>query len=189
MQNRGTLTTIFLIALVLIVGYWLFNTPKGVAFRQDVRENSQAAVYRTNNYPNNNYMASNNTLVPVDSSSSAYGYKAQPAQMAYVTYPIAKSSSSSQYSVTSPSYTTTTSSYYMSPNPGYNYYPSNPAPQGGCYVSGCSGQICSDQQSAVSTCEYREEYSCYQSARCERQSTGQCGWTMTDQLYSCLQAN
>jgi hypothetical protein len=55
-----------------------------------------------------------------------------------------------------------------------------------CYRGGCSGQICSDQQGVASTCEYREEYACYQSATCERQANGQCGWTETEQLRMCL---
>lgn len=59
---------------------------------------------------------------------------------------------------------------------------------GGCYVGGCSGQICSDRDDVVSTCEWREEYACYQRARCERQADGQCGWTQTDELRQCLAA-
>lgn len=58
-----------------------------------------------------------------------------------------------------------------------------------CYVGGCSGQICSDQPDAVSTCEYRAEYACYKQATCERQSNGQCGWTQTTALASCLAAS
>lgn len=58
--------------------------------------------------------------------------------------------------------------------------------KGGCYIGGCSSQICSDQPDAVSSCEYREEYSCYQTATCERQASGQCGWTETTALNTCL---
>lgn len=67
---------------------------------------------------------------------------------------------------------------------------SNPdvAGSGGCYVGGCSSQICSDQKDAVSTCEFRQEYACYQNATCERQSNGQCGWTQTEALSICLNA-
>lgn len=54
-----------------------------------------------------------------------------------------------------------------------------------CRPTGCSGQICADQD-MVSTCEYRPEYVCYKNARCERQSNGQCGWTQTAELSSCL---
>lgn len=62
----------------------------------------------------------------------------------------------------------------------------NPGVSGGCFVGGCSGQICSDEDGVVSTCEYREEYACYRTARCERQQNGQCGWTETDELNMCL---
>lgn len=60
------------------------------------------------------------------------------------------------------------------------------APLGKCYVGGCSNQLCTDEPNAVSTCEYREQYACYQTARCERQASGQCGWTMTTELQACL---
>ncbi len=61
-----------------------------------------------------------------------------------------------------------------------------PTPTGTCYKGGCSGQLCTDNPDIVSTCEYREEYACYQSAVCERQSNGQCGWTETPALQMCL---
>ncbi len=57
---------------------------------------------------------------------------------------------------------------------------------GGCYVGGCSGQICSDQQDVMSNCEFKEEYACYNSARCERQNNRKCGWTQTPALQACL---
>ncbi len=59
-------------------------------------------------------------------------------------------------------------------------------PPGKCYVGGCSSQLCSDQSDMVSTCEFREEYACYQGATCERQTSGQCGWTATSELQACL---
>jgi hypothetical protein len=59
--------------------------------------------------------------------------------------------------------------------------------QGACYVGGCSGQICSDQQGVISTCEWREEYACYQQfGTCERQANNACGWTPTAELTMCL---
>lgn len=60
---------------------------------------------------------------------------------------------------------------------------------GGCYVGGCSSQICSDEPGVMSTCEFRQEYSCYQNARCERQGNGECGWTETSELVACLSVN
>jgi hypothetical protein len=55
-----------------------------------------------------------------------------------------------------------------------------------CYVGGCSGQICSDRQDVISTCEWRESYACYADAVCERQASGGCGWTMDADLRSCI---
>jgi hypothetical protein len=60
------------------------------------------------------------------------------------------------------------------------------APQGRCYVGGCSSQICSDREDVISTCEWRPQYACYRTATCERQASGQCGWTMTSALQQCL---
>ena len=55
-----------------------------------------------------------------------------------------------------------------------------------CYVGGCSGQLCSDQEGLVSTCIWKEEFACYDTATCERQTDGQCGWTQTDALAACI---
>lgn len=63
----------------------------------------------------------------------------------------------------------------------------NQPAQAGCYVGGCSSQICSDDPGAISTCEFKEEYACYQNAKCERQASGQCGWTETPDLLMCLE--
>ena len=54
-----------------------------------------------------------------------------------------------------------------------------------CRPTGCSGQICAEH-AVASTCEWREEYACYRSATCERQSDGLCGWTQTPELRACL---
>jgi len=63
-----------------------------------------------------------------------------------------------------------------------------PVVKNGCTVGGCSGQLCGDGSidGLISTCEYREEYACYKSAQCERQTNGQCGWTETPELTECL---
>jgi eight-cysteine-cluster-containing protein len=60
-----------------------------------------------------------------------------------------------------------------------------------CVAGGCSNQLCTDAASGpvVSTCEWREEYACYRAASCERQSSGQCGWTQTPELLQCLQGS
>lgn len=60
-----------------------------------------------------------------------------------------------------------------------------PKASGGCRVTGCSGEVCSDTD-VVSTCEYRPEYACYRQANCERQANGSCGFTMTPTLDRCI---
>lgn len=58
---------------------------------------------------------------------------------------------------------------------------------GACKVSGCNSELCvSAGESISSTCQYKEEYSCYQSASCEVQPSGECGWTPTDKLNQCI---
>ena len=64
-------------------------------------------------------------------------------------------------------------------------YPTTPEPKPPCIVTGCSGQVCSDED-VITTCEWRDEYACYRTARCERQSDGRCGWTPTAELQVCL---
>lgn len=55
----------------------------------------------------------------------------------------------------------------------------------GCIVSGCSNELCGEEE-LYSTCEYKNEYACYQSAQCERQDDGDCGWTESEELIQCL---
>jgi membrane-bound inhibitor of C-type lysozyme len=62
-----------------------------------------------------------------------------------------------------------------------------PQASNSCYVGGCSGHICSDDPDVVSTCEWHESYACYDTATCERQVSGECGWTETAELTQCLQ--
>jgi hypothetical protein len=62
---------------------------------------------------------------------------------------------------------------------------SSTTPVAACRKTGCSGQICADQD-MVSTCEFRPEYACYQAATCERQANGNCGFTQTPSLAACL---
>lgn len=61
-----------------------------------------------------------------------------------------------------------------------------PPPPGPCFVGGCSGQLCTDREGGISTCEFRPEYACYRGATCERQPSGACGWTPTPELTACL---
>lgn len=54
-----------------------------------------------------------------------------------------------------------------------------------CVVGGCNNEICSDKQMS-SICLYKDGYECYKSATCERQDSGECGWTQTAELKACL---
>lgn len=66
--------------------------------------------------------------------------------------------------------------------------PTKPVAGAGCVIGGCSSQLCVDasQGDVVSTCEWTEAYACYKTATCEKQATGQCGWTETKELNQCL---
>lgn len=59
----------------------------------------------------------------------------------------------------------------------------------GCAVGGCSSQVCGEAgeaESVVTTCEWREDYACYRASRCEKQASGKCGWTETEEFKQCL---
>lgn len=62
---------------------------------------------------------------------------------------------------------------------------SNGGSKGGCVVTGCSSQLCAEEE-MITTCEYAPTYACYRGATCARQADGACGWTMTSQLAQCL---
>ncbi len=57
-----------------------------------------------------------------------------------------------------------------------------------CHVGGCSGQVCSEREGVVTTCEWLPEYACYANARCEPQADGKCNWTQTPELVACIEA-
>lgn len=60
-----------------------------------------------------------------------------------------------------------------------------------CVIGGCSSQLCVEAggNGGVSTCEWREEYACYQQhGVCERGADNQCGWRATQELQDCVTA-
>jgi eight-cysteine-cluster-containing protein len=65
--------------------------------------------------------------------------------------------------------------------------PSNRA-SGGCFIGGCSNEICTDRKDVVSVCIYRDEYGCLPKAICERQVNGECGWTKTPAYQICIKS-
>ena len=60
------------------------------------------------------------------------------------------------------------------------------ANNGGCFVGGCSSEICSDQKDVASNCIFKPEFACYEKSKCERQMDGQCGWTNTPEFGYCI---
>lgn len=65
--------------------------------------------------------------------------------------------------------------------------PQQPPQMGACIRTGCSSTICTEPgNEQITTCEFKAEYACYQSAACERQADGRCGWTQTPELAACL---
>src|SRR3989338_7741561 len=62
-----------------------------------------------------------------------------------------------------------------------------------CKIGGCSGQLCGESSfvdNAVTTCEWKEEYDCYQKhGKCEIQANGKCGWAQTKDLLECIEKN
>jgi hypothetical protein len=55
-----------------------------------------------------------------------------------------------------------------------------------CYVGGCSDEVCSAQEGVITTCLWKPEYACDQAATCERQATGECGFTHDDAYNACI---
>ncbi len=58
-----------------------------------------------------------------------------------------------------------------------------------CFVGGCSSELCTDDPNVISPCIFRPEFACYRDATCERQKSGACGWTETEELLQCLDQN
>jgi hypothetical protein len=54
-----------------------------------------------------------------------------------------------------------------------------------CFKTGCSSEVCADHD-IVTACIFRPEFACYQKAACARQRNGECGFTQTAELLSCL---
>ena len=55
-----------------------------------------------------------------------------------------------------------------------------------CYVGGCSDEVCSAQEGVITTCIWKPEYACDQAATCERQATGECGFTHDEAYDACI---
>lgn len=55
-----------------------------------------------------------------------------------------------------------------------------------CYVGGCSNEVCSAQEGVITSCIWKPEYACDRAATCERQATGECGFTHDDAYNACI---
>lgn len=58
-----------------------------------------------------------------------------------------------------------------------------------CVVAGCSKELCLSEEKArdlMSTCEWKEEYRCFQMMTCEAQANGECGFTPNEKSEACL---
>jgi Kazal-type serine protease inhibitor domain len=55
-----------------------------------------------------------------------------------------------------------------------------------CFVGGCSGEVCSDREGVITTCQARPQDVCFARANCGRQANGSCGWEQTAELKACL---
>ncbi len=56
-----------------------------------------------------------------------------------------------------------------------------------CFIGGCSGQLCTSDPNAASTCEWTAAYACYQQLGiCEADENDQCGWRQTQELLDCI---
>ena len=58
-----------------------------------------------------------------------------------------------------------------------------------CVVAGCSDQVCTSEEKAsglFTTCEFKEEYSCFQFSECGF-FDGECKWEETDEYLTCLE--
>lgn len=59
---------------------------------------------------------------------------------------------------------------------------------GECVTSGCSGQVCAAEgNDIITTCEIQEWFKCLALTKCERQASGQCGWTDNPAYLNCLE--
>ena len=58
----------------------------------------------------------------------------------------------------------------------------------GCKLGGCNGELCLNKEGEElsSICLYQDKYRCYKEATCEKQDNGECGWTQTSKLKTCL---
>ncbi len=57
-----------------------------------------------------------------------------------------------------------------------------------CKISGCNGEICSEQEGMASICVYKPEFECYSLTNCKC-INGKCGWEQTEEFLDCVTSN
>jgi hypothetical protein len=162
MTERNIVTAIIVLGIIVCIGLLIANPP-GFWTSYSPASVGSFSTYSSNYGPSNSQGAS---------SFNAY-YPNNTAPTTYTTYP-----TSSTYYQNSTTTTTTPSTYTYT-------YPTTTT-NGGCYVGGCNSEICSDQPNAASSCLYSPVFACFRNSQCTRQANGQCGWTQTQGLTSCL---
>lgn len=66
--------------------------------------------------------------------------------------------------------------------------PRVPGAYDGCRITGCSGEVCADEE-VITICIWKPEFSCYQDKGvCERGQDGECAWRQTSELQQCIVA-
>ena len=54
-----------------------------------------------------------------------------------------------------------------------------------CRRTGCGQELCEDKD-VMTPCRHEKSFECYANARCERQASGVCGYTLTPAVKKCL---
>lgn len=163
MTKFGTTVTAVVLLLLLGLGYFFYNSPKDSPLSSitNFEECARAGFPVMESYPAQCRLPSGELFVQVITNPTNPDVIGSPGP---------------------------NPSTVPDPTPSPDAKPNEKPPQkGACYIGGCSGQICSDEEGVASTCEYREEYACYKTAKCERQSNGACGWTPSSTLNACLE--
>lgn len=57
-----------------------------------------------------------------------------------------------------------------------------------CYAGGCSGELCTDQEDAISTCELLSGMECIAKGMSCEAVDGECAWVMSREAAECLMA-
>ncbi|OGG61241.1 hypothetical protein A3C87_01675 [Candidatus Kaiserbacteria bacterium RIFCSPHIGHO2_02_FULL_49_34] len=129
------------------------------------------------------YAALGASLLIIGSFVLAYAARSLPRQE--IQPPVVEE----RESTTSPAESIETRVIIVDPNEESDDVATTPTTGAACVTGGCSGEICAEEGSAesgmASICVYRPEYACFKHTKCERQASGQCGWTQNPTFAQC----